>query len=118
MTLFISNGNGKRHHTPLPVRPRKIKITSREAISYIKEILGKLKLPRTNTRRQRHKKIKTSKKHSVDIIQKTYVPTMIGNTRDSLFWRWRRVNDWEHYINDPAENKKGHKNHGIILFPY
>jgi len=38
----------------------------------------------------------------------TYKPSKISDTRDSLFWSWRRVKEWEKYVNDPLENKKGH----------
>ena len=37
-----------------------------------------------------------------------YEPTRIQNTRDCLFWQWRRVTEWHRYINDPIENINGH----------
>jgi len=37
-----------------------------------------------------------------------YEPTRIQDTRDSLFWKWRRVTEWYRYISDPLENINGH----------
>lgn len=104
-------GNGKIHRTPLPERPRKIKRITSEAFLAIKLLLKEVKLPRVNKRRPYRKKPAviykiTSKPESYHAH--AYKPSKISDTRDSLFWSWRRVKEWEKYINDPLENKKGH----------
>ncbi len=37
-----------------------------------------------------------------------YEPSNIISVYDSLEWQWRRVTEWDYYINDPVENIKGH----------
>jgi len=37
-----------------------------------------------------------------------FEPGQIDNVYDSPPWKWRRVAEWERYINDPLENKNGH----------
>lgn len=42
--------------------------------------------------------------------KRAYDPSdFIDSTRNSSLWSWRRVKAWEKYINDPLENKRGHK---------
>ena len=109
---FTSSGNGKRHRTPLPERPKRIKRITLEAFLRIKELLRGLKRPGVNRRYvYRKKPLKIYKRADAGIqgYKNTYEPSNINATRDSLFWSWRRVVEWEKYINDPLENKNGHK---------
>jgi len=53
-------------------------------------------------------KIHVAYKKNGTIIYYDYEPSRIQNTRDSLFWQWRRVREWYRYINDPVENISGH----------
>jgi len=48
------------------------------------------------------------KNYSADDHRLIYEPTQIYNTRNSSFWQWRRVREWDKYINDPLENISGH----------
>jgi hypothetical protein len=50
----------------------------------------------------------TRHKNSDNGLHYSYEPSRIQNTRDSLFWQWRRVTEWHRYINDPCENINGH----------
>ena len=78
----------------------------------IKELLKRVKRPQVNKRRYFRKKppkiYKTANTNTQE-YKRAYEPSKIGNTRNSLFWRWYRVKEWEKYINDPLENKKRHK---------
>jgi hypothetical protein len=106
-------GNRKIHGIPLPERPRKIKRITLEAFSGIKELVKRVKQPRVDKIRRRRKK--AVKKHKITGCdeqghKKSYEPDeFIGDTRESRLWSWRRVIAWERYINDPLENKKGHR---------
>jgi len=112
-SIFLKNsGNGKRHRIPLPVRPRKIKRITFEAFLDIKELLKKIKRPRAKIRRRYRKKPPVIYKITNDLAHyetRSYEPSKIGDTYNSRFWSWRRVIAWEKYINDPLEDKKGHK---------
>lgn len=102
-------GNGKRHRTPLPGKPRKIKRVKPELFLHIKELFKNIKRPRTKKKRHYRKKpVKAHKKPVITIPEynNTYEPSKITDTRDSLFWSWRRVAEWEQYINDPLEKIK------------
>ena len=37
-----------------------------------------------------------------------YEPSNMINAYGVSLWRWRRVNEWDRYINDPYEKIKGH----------
>ena len=106
------NGNGKRHRTPSPVRPRKIKRITFETFSSIKELVAGLVQPKEKAYRQHHHNLPTAQMRSTIATpaqaHDSYEPSNISNTRNSLFWQWRRVAEWHHYINDPYENKSGH----------
>jgi hypothetical protein len=94
------------------VRPRKIKRITLEAFLRLKELLKRFKQPQVNKIRQPRKKLpKIYKIATGDNYEykRAFEPSKIANTRDSLFWSWRRVIAWDKYINDPLENKKGHK---------
>jgi hypothetical protein len=110
-------GNGKRHCTPLPERPRKIKRITLEAFLGIKELLKKIKRPRVNKRQPYSKEAKLIYKIANEFriyAAHTYKPSNIINTGDSLFFSWRRVKEWEKYINDPVENAKNVKKQGYL----
>ena len=94
------------------MRPRKIKRITLEAFLRIKELLKKIKRPWVNKKWQHHKKpLKTYKRtnNNAQEYKRIYEPSEISDTYDSTFWGWRKVIAWEKYINDPLENKKGHK---------
>lgn len=89
----------------------KIKRITFEAFLGIKKLLSNLKQTRSNKIRHRNKKpyrIDTKLNSFIKKDVDTYEPSNISNVYDSLFWRWRRVIDWERYVNDPIENKNGH----------
>jgi len=76
---------------------------------YIKRLIGNIKQPR-NTKKRTYRK-KVTKAHtepyaSIPEHKNIYEPTNIADAYDSLFWRWRRVAEWEKYINDPLEKIK------------
>ena len=106
---FFKDGNGKRHSTPSYSRPRKIKRITSETFLLIKGLLRKLKRPRVKTKQHCHKKtpvIYKTANDSKSYKAHAYEPSNISNAYDSDFWRWRRVAEWEKYINDPLENNK------------
>ena len=37
-----------------------------------------------------------------------YEPSNAIHVVDSPPWRWRRVNEWHRYLDDPADKIKGH----------
>ena len=64
---------------------------------------------RVITPRGYQKKLKLKKvANTVQHHAHAYEPTNIVDTYDSALWRWRRVAEWERYINDPVENNNGH----------
>jgi hypothetical protein len=115
-------GNGKRDRTPTPSRLQKIKRISFEAFLYLKGLFEdfRRKTPKVQNgsnflshRAPRIDGLKTSIhltpcKKNGDAIYYGYEPSRIQNTRDCLFWQWRRVAEWYRYINDPFENINGH----------
>lgn len=109
--LRLKFGNGKRHSIPLPERPRKIKRITSEAFLLTKELLRKIKRPRVKIRQRCRPKLPVIYKITNDSASyegHAYEPSNINNAYESLLWNWRRVIEWEKYINDPLENKKGH----------
>jgi len=101
-------GNGKIHRTPTPQGLRKIKRVSLEVFLRLKELVNGIKVitPRGN----RKKSILSRKEPDIAIrhYAHEYEPSNISNAYDGLYWRWRRVNEWDRYINDPVEKTKGH----------
>ena len=102
-------GNGKRHCTPSPEGLRKIKRISFETFICLKELLRFFK-KRQNLKPRRHSDkpiVVCNKKNFIEPVRAySYEPTQIGNAYDSVFWQWRRVIQWERYINDPLEKIK------------
>ena len=130
---YGSVGNGKRDCIPTPEELRKIKRISIESFLYLKELFKNFRrdaikpqrfsnslghrAPTINDLKARIHLTRglVSKKQTVtpkksDIATQgywhSYEPTQISNVYDSLFWQWRRVAEWERYINDPYENIK------------
>lgn len=107
--FYLPAGNRKRDSNPLPKRPRKIKRVNSETFLRIKQLLENIVRPQVNKKQiYRIKPAKVYKEsRAVQFESKdTFEPSNINNTRDSLFWRWRRVAEWEKYINDPLEKIK------------
>jgi len=54
-----------------------------------------------------------------DVSQNGYVPvyepSSIQQTRESSFWQWQRVAEWERYINDPIESVRIKNINGHII---
>ena len=105
-------GNGKIHRTPSPQGLRKIKRVSLETFLRLKEFVNSLKVYEPITPRGNRKKSILRRKKPVIAKQNhtnEYVPSNISNAYDSPLWQWRRVAQWNRYINDPHENiKNGH----------
>lgn len=105
-------GNGKTHRTPLPRSLRKIKRVSLEVFLRLKELVNSIKVyhlitPRGNRKKSilRRKKLGVFKQNHAH----EYRPSKIINVYNSPLWQWRRVIQWDRYINDPLENiKNGH----------
>jgi hypothetical protein len=106
--LTILYGNGKTHRTPSPRGLRKIKIVSLEAFLRLKELVNSIKkiTPRGNRKKSilRRKKPIVVKQGRVN----EYEPSNAIYVRASSPWQWRRVAQWDRYINDPYENRSGH----------
>jgi hypothetical protein len=115
-------GNGKRDRTPTPSRLRKIKRISFKAFLHLKGLFKDFKRDalksQIGSRNLSHRAptindletrihVAPHKKNGIS-IHGDYEPTRIQNTRDCLFWQWRRVAEWHRYINDPVENINGH----------
>jgi hypothetical protein len=120
---FYNFGNGKRHYTPTPQWLSKIKRISFKDFLSLKELLKNFKghgISLSDNRAPRTKDFKTDKHLLRPIISKerimarkehnyhpqaqTYEPSKISSVYNSSFWQWRRVAEWERYINDPYEN--------------
>ena len=121
MNLALRAGNGKRHRTPIPKGLRKIKIISFKAFLDLKELFKNFKGRGLNFLSSRASVIKdlkagihlprpvvNEKRIKHDGAFHAYEPTKISDVYNSLFWQWRRVAEWHHYINDPYENTNGH----------
>lgn len=111
MIFFENAGNGKRHRIPTPEGLKKIKRISFETFLNLKELLKEFNPNQCLNRKNRNrfkKPLISNRKQDVTkkLDSRTYEPTQITNTRDSLFWQWRRVIAWERYINDPLDRKK------------
>jgi len=112
-TVSISiNGNGKIDRTPSPVGLRKIKRVGFKVFLGLKELLYSVKVNDSITPRGNRKKSILRREYTGVIIQQRYVyeyePSNMINAYDNTFWRWRRVTQWDQYLNDPVEKIKGH----------
>ena len=105
----VKIGNGKIHHTPHPVGLRKIKRVSLEVFLRLKEFVNSI---RVITPRGNRKKTILKLGNPVIATQNCtydYEPSNMIYVQDSPLWQWRRVAQWDRYINDPYENiKSGH----------
>ncbi len=104
-------GNGNRHRTPSPVGLRKIKRVSLELFLSLRALVNSFKVSDLITPRGYQKKSKSPRK-TPDIAVRHYAheyePSNAINVRDSSPWKWRRVNEWDKYINDPVNKLNGH----------
>jgi len=107
--FYLKSGIGKRHRIPSPEGLKKIKRISLETFLKLKELLGKfnqyVKVKPKYQVVEPHT-FKEKRKIAIQLYNRAYEPTPIINTRNSLFWQWRRVISWERYINDPLEKIK------------
>jgi hypothetical protein len=118
--FFQDPGNGNRHRTPLPKKLRKIKRISFKAFLYLKGLLKDFRRTAPSSG-IRPKNLRRNASRIDDLDAGIYPtrpensqmtiaddePTPIHNTRHSRFWQWRRVAEWERYLNDPLEKTKG-----------
>ena len=132
MTSFylIALGNGKIHPYPLgggdkedPIREtfsdgvRKILIVSTEIFKEIKKEASCFKrlfaglIPRKRKPRKKQIDEKTvAIQTNETAYYEQYAPVTVWPARDSLSHKWRRVKEWDDYINDPMDRmviKKG-----------
>ena len=111
MSFFLFVGNGKGHRPPTPQGLRKIKRISFNAFLSLKELVNSFKVYDFITPRGYKKISKSLRKNHVTVNQHRvyeYEPSNIINVRDTSPWQWRRLSEWDRYINDPYENIKGH----------
>jgi len=105
-------GNGKTHRTPSPAGLRKIKRVSSELFLSLEALVNSLKVIDLITPRGYQKKSKVLRFNKTRTAVKTtpneYRPSKIINVFHSPLWRWRRVNEWDRYINDSVEKLNGH----------
>jgi len=97
------------------VKIRKILIIKKEIYEKIRAEVIILKrwltglLPRQKKARKKQIVWKTDNaKTNGNGYYRDYTPTNIWQTRDSLFWKWRMVKEWDKYINDPMDNGRYH----------
>ncbi len=105
----VLRGIGKRHCIPSPEGLKKIKRISLETFLKLKELLGKFnQYVKVKPKCQVNEAPVFNEKRNIAIpsYNRAYEPTPMINTRNSLFWQWRRVISWERYINDPFEKIK------------
>ena len=106
------HGIGKTHRTPSSRSIRKIKIVSLEVFLRLKELVNSINVCAPITPRGNRKKSILPRKEQ-DIATRHYVheyePSKAINVYHGSLWQWRRVADWQRYINDPDVNiKSGH----------
>jgi hypothetical protein len=104
-------GNGKIHRTPTPQGLRKIKVIRLEAFLSLKALFNKCKCFNSKERLRRLRTVKVRKDVPGIVVQNRvneYEPSKMINVYDSPLWQWRRVIQWDKYLNDPVDNRKGH----------
>ena len=105
-------GNGKTHHTPSPIGLKKIKIVSLELFLRLQALVKSVKVVGLITPRGYQKKSKVLRLNRtgavIDTRPNEYRPSKAINVYDSSPWRWRRVSEWDRYINDPVNKLSGH----------
>ena len=136
------NGNGKGDRTPFPKGLRKIKRISFKDFLDLKELFKNFKRKATKAQTEvknlrlpapRNRVLSTRihpakglvsteskpghRKNSVSQngYMPVYEPSSIYQTRQSSFWQWQRVAEWEHYINDPIESVRIKNINGHII---
>jgi len=88
---------------------KKIKIISFETFLNLKELLREFDqsvVAKPEHRFNKPPALNEKRNVNIQLYSHIYEPTQIINTRNSLFWQWRRVIAWERYINDPLEKIK------------
>ena len=107
------SGNGKIDRYPLleGVKVKEILIIKKEIFKKIREDAIVFKrwltrlLPRQRKARKKQLECETKNvKSNGAAYCRDYNPTNIWQTRDSPFWKWRMVKEWDKYINDPMDN--------------
>ena len=105
---------GREIVPPLPAGLKKIKRISFKVFLSLKELVNRFKVCDSITPRDYRKKSKPGFKDPVATTRNyehEYKPSNIINTHNSPYQRWRRVYEWDRYINDPIEkNKRTHNN--------
>jgi len=106
------------------VKLRKIKVVSFKAFFCLKELFKNFRRkavkPKKFSNSLRHRaptinNLKTGihltrgivSKNDLAVAMPAYEPTQMSNAYNSSFWQWRRVAEWDRYINDPCENIRG-----------
>jgi hypothetical protein len=77
----------------------------------LKALFNKCKCFNSKERLHRIKAVKVRKDMSAGDVKNCvneYEPSNATNVRDSSPWRWRRVGEWDQYMNDPVEKLSGH----------
>ncbi len=101
-------GNGKRDRPLFPAGLKKIKRVSSKIFLSLKKLAANSKMYKKITPRGNRKKSKVALKKQ-NIITRHYVrkhePSNIINVYNSTYQRWRRVIEWDLYINDPYERQ-------------
>ena len=91
---------------------QKIKRVSLEIFLSLQALVNSFKVIELITPRGYQKKSKVLRSAKIDAVIDTrpneYRPSKITGVLDSQLWRWRRVKEWDHYMNDPVEKLSGH----------
>ena len=110
--FLVFGGNGKTHRTPSPVGLRKIKRVSLELFLSLQALVNDLKVIELIPPRGYQKKSKVLRPAIAGAVIDTrpdeYRPSAITSVLDSQLWQWRRVNEWDRYVNDPIDKLNGH----------
>ena len=77
----------------------------------LKALFNKCKCFNSKERLRRLRTVKVRKDVPGIVVQNCvneYEPSKMANVYDSPLWQWRRVIQWDKYLNDPVDNRKGH----------
>jgi hypothetical protein len=90
---------------------KKIKVIGLEAFLSLKALFNKCKCFNSKEQLRRLRTVKVRKDVLGVVVQNCvneYEPSKMVNVYDSPPWQWRRVIQWDKYLNDPVDNRKGH----------
>jgi len=91
---------------------RKIKRVSLELFLSLQALVNSFKVSDLIPPRRDQKKSKVLRPGRAGAVIDTrpdeYRPSRIVNVFHSPLWQWRRVNEWDRYINDPIDKLNGH----------